>query len=50
MLAAVGSGVTYLKRTAIGGLPLDANLPLGRYKLLDDEEIGLIFETFGDVL
>ncbi|MBR1692316.1 MAG: rRNA pseudouridine synthase [Lachnospiraceae bacterium] len=45
MLHAVGCQVTYLKRTAIGPVPLDEELPKGGYRRLTDEEIRLLLEN-----
>lgn len=39
MVEAVGKKVVYLKRMSMGSLHLDANLPLGAYRLLTEEEI-----------
>ena len=39
MLKAVGNEVVYLKRTAMGGLLLDENLPSGSYRELTEEEM-----------
>ena len=43
MFAAVGHRVLDLKRTAYGGLEL-GDLPLGKYRFLDDKEISRIFD------
>lgn len=42
MFEAVGEKVTYLKRTAIGGLGLDQVLKLGQCRELADEEVKMI--------
>lgn len=39
MFEAVGKRVTYLKRLKMGGLALDANLKLGEYRFLTEEEL-----------
>lgn len=39
MLHAVENEVVYLKRTAMGGLFLDENLPCGSYRELTEEEV-----------
>lgn len=39
MFEAVGKSVTYLKRVKMGGLALDANLKLGEYRFLKEEEL-----------
>ncbi|MFX3673661.1 MAG: pseudouridine synthase [Paenisporosarcina sp.] len=39
MFEAVGKKVTYLKRMKMGGLTLDANLKLGEYRPLNEEEL-----------
>ncbi|WNQ09715.1 pseudouridine synthase [Paenibacillus aurantius] len=39
MVAAAGKKVTYLKRTAMGMLPLDESLPKGGYRELTTEEL-----------
>lgn len=38
MFAAVGNGITYLKRVSIGELSLDPSLPEGEWRYLTDEE------------
>ena len=43
MLAALGKPVTYLRRTAIGGLQIDGELPPGGYRELTAEERDMIF-------
>ncbi|MCK7488185.1 MAG: hypothetical protein MZU97_23915 [Bacillus subtilis] len=47
MFEAIGNEVVFLKRTAIGSLKLDANLPVGSYRLLEPAEIELIFANDG---
>ena len=42
MFAAAGNGVIELKRTAMGKLPLDSDLPEGECRKLDENEISLI--------
>ncbi|MGW9527324.1 pseudouridine synthase [Paenibacillus terrae] len=42
MFEAVGKKVTYLKRTAMGPLTLDGQLPLGSYRELTNEELAWI--------
>ncbi len=42
MFAAVGNGVIELKRTKMGALELDENLPEGECRRLNDKEIALI--------
>jgi len=42
MLHAVGCEVTYLKRTAIGGVHLDENLPKGGFRKLTEQEIRIL--------
>jgi 16S rRNA pseudouridine516 synthase len=42
MLASLGKPVTYMKRTAIGGLILDPDLPAGHYREMTDAERELI--------
>ncbi|TKH42968.1 16S rRNA pseudouridine(516) synthase [Paenibacillus terrae] len=42
MFEAVGKKVTYLKRTAMGPLTLDNQLPLGSYRELTNEELAWI--------
>lgn len=42
MMAAAGHPVLYLKRIAMGGLPLDNNLALGEYRMLTEKEIELL--------
>ena len=42
MLRSVGCRVVYLKRTKIGSLSLDENLPKGQYRPLSREEISLL--------
>ncbi|ALP35181.1 16S rRNA pseudouridine(516) synthase [Paenibacillus sp. IHB B 3084] len=42
MFEAVGKKVTYLKRTAMGPLTLDDQLPLGSYRELTNEELAWI--------
>jgi len=42
MLRSVGCRVVYLKRTKIGSLSLDENLPKGEYRPLSSEEISLL--------
>ena len=39
MFEAVGKRVTYLQRIKMGGLALDANLKLGEYRFLKEEEL-----------
>ncbi len=44
MFEAVGKKVVYLKRLSMGPLSLDENLPLGSYRELTEEELGLLME------
>ena len=44
MMAAVGCPVSYLKRVAEGGLPLDENLAKGEWRELTETERVSIFE------
>ena len=39
MFEAVGKKVTYLKRLSMGSLELDAELPIGEYRHLTEEEL-----------
>lgn len=39
MFEAVGKKVCYLKRLSMGSLVLDANLPIGEYRALTEEEV-----------
>ena len=39
MFEAVGKKVVYLKRLSMGGLVLDADLAIGAYRPLTEEEI-----------
>jgi 16S rRNA pseudouridine516 synthase len=48
MFAAVGKRVTYLKRIAMGGLPLDPELALGSYRELTKRELASLTEGTGD--
>jgi len=42
MFQAVGKRVIYLKRVAMGGLQLDPDLPIGRYRELTEDELNLL--------
>lgn len=42
MLRAIGCCVVYLKRTDIGGVPLDEKLPSGEYRELTEEELSIL--------
>lgn len=44
MFGALGRKVEYLKRTKIGGLPLDENLPKGSCKALSSREVSAIIK------
>lgn len=50
MFAAFSLNVTYLKRTAIGGLSLDADLPEGRTRVILHKELSLILPDFDDII
>ena len=39
MLRAIDCCIVYLKRTDIGGVPLDESLPAGGYRELTEEEL-----------
>lgn len=43
MLASLGKPVTYLRRVAVGGLPLDDRLAPGQYRELTEEETESVF-------
>lgn len=45
MFAAAGNGVTELKRTAMGRLPLDENLKQGECRLLTEQEVSIIAKS-----
>ncbi|WP_226000153.1 pseudouridine synthase [Paenibacillus sp. BJ-4] len=49
MFEAVGKKVTYLKRTAMGPLSLDEQLPLGSYRELTPEELAWIGRDLASV-
>lgn len=42
MIAATGNRVTYLERISFAGIPLDASLSRGEYRLLRDDEIRIL--------
>jgi len=42
MFESVGKKVTYLKRVAMGDLPLDPDLDLGEYRELTQEELEIL--------
>ncbi len=47
MLRAVHNQVTYLERISFGGIPLDISLPLGGFRELTEEEIGILKRQAG---
>jgi 16S rRNA pseudouridine516 synthase len=49
MLASLGKPVTYLKRTAVGGLQLDERLPAGQYRELTAAEAESVFSGGCDI-
>ena len=42
MFEAIGKKVIYLKRIKIGNLELDNNIPLGKFKIMNEYDIKLI--------
>ena len=49
MLASRGKPVKFLKRISMGGLSLDEHLPLGGFRPLSPEEIGILSRSGGEI-